>query len=278
MTHCIVAYVPVLHEGYYRFFTHYPQVSCLYLVPPDLAARYTPTHKEIRALDIQHIQRAIQSWEVFPTVSIATEQALRELNTASCTVYIPAETVSQQLAADFFPQACITPTSIFLRWDRASATATYAPSALPITLDPSAQPWMQEAYSEGALSSDWWRQVGAVAVRDAQLLLKAHNTHLPHEQQPYSEGDPRAHFHQGDHIEFTTAIHAEALLIARAARSGISLEGADLYVTDFPCPPCAKLIAQAGIINLFYHKGYAVLDGEQILKTAGVQLHRWTLP
>ncbi len=278
MTHCIVAYVPVLHEGYYRFFTQYPQLSRLYLVPPELAARYTPVQKEVRALDSLHIQRAIESWQLFPFVCHATEETLSELNTPTHTIYIPAEEVTQRLASDVFPLAKIVPTSIFLRWDRASATALYTPHAKQTTLDPSAYPWMHEAYCEGALSSDWWRQVGAVAVRATELLLKAHNTHLPHEQQPYSEGDPRAHFHQGDHIELTTAIHAEALLIARAARTGISLEGADLYVTDFPCPPCAKLIAQAGIANLFYHKGYAVLDGERILKTAGVQLHHWTLP
>ena len=38
-------------------------------------------------------------------------------------------------------------------------------------------------------------------------------------------------------------MHAEARLIAAAAREGRATAGAVLYVTDFPCPPCAKLIA-----------------------------------
>ena len=47
-----------------------------------------------------------------------------------------------------------------------------------------------------------------------------------------------------------------------------------LYVTDFPCPPCAKLIAAAGVVRLYFRTGYAVLDGEQVLEAAGVEVLR----
>jgi len=63
-----------------------------------------------------------------------------------------------------------------------------------------------------------------------------------------------------------------AMLIAEAAKRGISLEGTNLYVTDFPCPPCAKLIARSGITRLYFSRGYAVLDGESTLKNKGVEL------
>ena len=45
-----------------------------------------------------------------------------------------------------------------------------------------------------------------------------------------------------------------------------------MYVTDFPCPPCARLIAAAGISRLYFRDGYAVLDGEEILRAAGVDI------
>jgi dCMP deaminase len=45
-----------------------------------------------------------------------------------------------------------------------------------------------------------------------------------------------------------------------------------MYVTDFPCPPCAKLIAGAGIAKLYFRSGYAVLDGQEVLEAAGVEL------
>jgi dCMP deaminase len=45
-----------------------------------------------------------------------------------------------------------------------------------------------------------------------------------------------------------------------------------MYVTDFPCPPCAKLIAGAGIARLYFRTGYAVLDGQDVLEQAGVEV------
>ena len=47
-----------------------------------------------------------------------------------------------------------------------------------------------------------------------------------------------------------------------------------MYVTDFPCPPCAKLIAGAGIAKLCFREGYAVLDGQDVLEAAGVEIVR----
>ena len=65
---------------------------------------------------------------------------------------------------------------------------------------------------------------------------------------------------------------AEAGMIAEAAKKGVSLEGTEMYVTDFPCPVCAKQIAYSGVKKLYYTKGYSVLDGERILKDNGVRI------
>jgi dCMP deaminase len=128
------------------------------------------------------------------------------------------------------------------------------------------------AQARAAESVDWWRQVGA-AIRFADgTLASAVNEHNPHSLSAYAVGDPRANFSQGVHLELSTATHAEARLIAQAAREGVSTKSAVMYVTDFPCPPCAKLIAAAGIAKLYFRTGYAVLDGEDILATAGVEV------
>ena len=66
---------------------------------------------------------------------------------------------------------------------------------------------------------------------------------VPDEQIHYSEGDPRSDFSKGVNVELSLFFHSEAQLIAEAAKKGISLEGASMYATTFPCPPCAKLIA-----------------------------------
>jgi dCMP deaminase len=72
--------------------------------------------------------------------------------------------------------------------------------------------------------------------------------------------------------DLTTAIHAEAAIIAAAARDGVSLRGADLYATTFPCPSCARLVAEAGFRRCYFAGPYSVLDGEDVLRAAGVEL------
>jgi dCMP deaminase len=105
-------------------------------------------------------------------------------------------------------------------------------------------------------------------------VASAGNEHLPHPLSAYAAGDPRSNFFKGVHLELSTATHAEARLIADAARRGIATQGAVVYVTDFPCPPCAKLLAAAGVSRLYFRTGYAVLDGRDVLEAAGVEIIR----
>jgi dCMP deaminase len=161
----------------------------------------------------------------------------------------------------------------FLRWDR-----EWAAAQAPVTFDGeiSAAELPRELIgSAGAIarrSSDWWRQVGAVAARDGQVLGCAWNQHRPTEYAPYFNGDPRDGFARGVRADLSTAIHAEAALVARAARDGTSLGGADLYTTTFPCPACARLVAEAGFARCYFTGRYSVLDGEQVLRAAGIRL------
>ena len=121
-------------------------------------------------------------------------------------------------------------------------------------------------------STDWWRQVGGVVVKDGEIILSRTNKHVPSPHQAYADGDPRNTSHKGEDLDKYTTIHAEAGMIAEAAKKGVSLEGTEMYVTDFPCPVCAKQIAYSGVKKLYYTKGYSVLDGERILKDNGVRI------
>jgi dCMP deaminase len=44
--------------------------------------------------------------------------------------------------------------------------------------------------------------------------------------------------------------------ILASAKNGISIEGADLYVTWSPCINCAKALLQVGIKNVYYYYLY----------------------
>lgn len=269
----LVAYVPVLHEGYRRFFAKYDGPKELYVLGPELIAEFPWLAKEIRQLEPSLMSQAVAALGLFERVSVLTPHNIQTLNTPGCTIVMPSDDVSQALAVKYFPNAEVIFDAIFLRWDKHN-TVKEKP-VVPdehMTRDAFHRGIMKEAEAEAAKSSDNWRHVGAIIVKDGSVLLSGHNHHLPSPHTPYVNGDPRNNFHKGDHIELSSAFHAEASLVAEAAKRGLKLEGAEMYVTTFPCPPCAKVVAGSGIKTLYYAGGYGVLDGEDILKAAGVKI------
>ncbi len=70
-------------------------------------------------------------------------------------------------------------------------------------------------------------------------------------------------------------VHAEQNAISDAARRGVSLEGACVYITHFPCINCAKILAAAGIREIKYHHDYRNDElTREILKESGISLSR----
>jgi len=192
---------------------------------------------------------------------------------------MPDEDVSRHVAERFFERCLVLYDTVFLRWDRTKTTQLLEPSARRWTqAEQSGDPLLVElaaaAGKAAAASVDWWRQVGAALRLPSGETLAATNEHSPHPLSAYAAGDPRANLYKGVGLELSTATHAEAALIARAAREGKATAGASMFVSDFPCPPCAKLIAGAGIAKLYFVEGYAVLDGEDVLAAAGVEVVR----
>lgn len=58
-------------------------------------------------------------------------------------------------------------------------------------------------------------------------------------------------------IEFGRAVHAEMAAITNAAKLGIPIAGATMYVTTFPCHMCARHIVSSGIRRLIYVEPYS---------------------
>jgi dCMP deaminase len=65
-------------------------------------------------------------------------------------------------------------------------------------------------------------------------------------------------------------LHAEENAITRAAKSGISLDGATMYITLSPCSGCSKLIAASGIKRVVYKDRYSDTSGLRLLQEVGV--------
>jgi energy-coupling factor transporter ATP-binding protein EcfA2 len=73
--------------------------------------------------------------------------------------------------------------------------------------------------------------------------------------------------------ETSTAEHAERILIAEAARKKLGTEGSTMYLTTFPCLPCAEMMVRSGVSRLLYRDpSYGLLDAEGYLRQSGVEL------
>jgi len=273
MNEVVVAYVPVLHEGYRRFLDAHGRDRPVFVVGPDLYADYRPLAKDIRCLDANLVASSIAAWGLCGEVKVLDSEEAQRLAAAAPQVTLPAEDVSYQLVERFFSRCPVHYDSVFLRWDKSRTVQMLAPRAVrEVQADEMVADLTEAAERAAARSIDWWRQVGAAMRMADGHVLCAGNEHRPHPLSAYAAGDPRANFFKGVHFEISTSVHAEARLIAEAAREGRSTEGAVVYVTDFPCPPCAKLIADAGIARLYFREGYAVLDGNDVLEAAGVEI------
>ncbi len=272
MKKIVVAYVPVLHDGYKKFFErHIEDTKTLYIFGESLIKKYDYLAKEIRQLSPELIKKSIESWNIFKQVEVLEEKDLGSLKDFE--IVMPDEDVCQSLAQEYFDKEKVIYDSVFLRWDKHKAMEERPVNAdQKISRSEFDREVIQKLKIEAEKSSDWWRRIGAVIFKDGEMILTAYNEHLPSPHSPYADGDPRNTLHKGVGIEYSTVIHGEARLIAEAAKKGLSLEGSSMYVTVFPCPPCAKQIAFSGIKKIYYGGGYQLLDQETILRSKGVEI------
>lgn len=92
--------------------------------------------------------------------------------------------------------------------------------------------------------------VGAVVVMEGRILTTGYNgsiSGLPH-------CDDVGHLMVDGHCVRT--VHAEQNAIVQAARHGVAIKGATIYVTASPCLHCFKTIAQAGIVRIVFGEFY----------------------
>jgi dCMP deaminase len=273
MSPVIVCYIPVLHEGYRRLFENHPDAKKLAIFGKDVIASYEHLAKDIRKLDPELVRKAIESWGRFETVSILDEQKIKELQESKTPLIVSDDDLSTELVTKYFSENPVERDTIFLRWDKMKSIEPVQVSPdITISEEEFDQQMISAAEKEGTNAKDWWRRIGALAVKDGKILFQEHNQYVPSDQTANDEGDPRGNFKAGQHFESSLALHAEATIVARAAKEGVSLSGVDIYCDTFPCPPCAKQLAYSGIRKLFYRNRYAVLDGERILKSQGVEI------
>ncbi len=110
------------------------------------------------------------------------------------------------------------------------------------------------------------KSVGALVVRDKAILATGYNGSirgLPHCTEVGC-------LMENEHCVRT--VHAEANALLQAARHGVSIDKADIYVTASPCWDCFKLIANAGIARVLYGEFYRDERITEYAQKAGIEL------
>ena len=100
------------------------------------------------------------------------------------------------------------------------------------------------------------RHIGAVAVRGKRIIATGFNGQVPGAPHCRSCVREEMNIPSGQRSELCRVVHAEQNLIIQAAIYGISLVGADIYVTTKPCETCLKMLLSLNPGNIFYENDY----------------------
>lgn len=92
--------------------------------------------------------------------------------------------------------------------------------------------------------------VGATIVRDKRIIAAGYNGSVSGDDHCLDEG---CYLVDGHCVR---TIHAEMNAVLQCAKFGEATDGAEIYVTDFPCLQCTKMLLQVGITKITYMRNY----------------------
>ena len=263
----LLLHVPVIHKGYLDFFARNKEkIEKIYLIPDFLIEKLSVIKPDIASIPTNQMQNLCNLFDL-QGMEIFTEDMVKDLSRKP--LLLVNDNISRILQKNYFPDNDIEWDSVFLRWD-VDSMHTADTGSLPESHEAFDQKIVRRAYVEAEKSSDWWRRVGAALVKQGEILDVAHNEGVPSDHTPYQRGAVRDLLPPGEQPELVDTIHAEQILISRAARLGVAIDRPSLYVTHFPCPMCAKLIISSGIKECFFAEGWSTLASAPLLESAHV--------
>lgn len=115
-------------------------------------------------------------------------------------------------------------------------------------------------------------RVGCVIVKNNRILSTGYNGSVSGHVHCSEVG----HYMVDGHCVRT--VHAEINAITQCAKTNVSTQDAEVYVTHFPCLNCTKAIIQSGISRVYYKNDYRKdAYAEQLLNEAGITLQHIAL-
>lgn len=137
---------------------------------------------------------------------------------------------------------------------------------------------MQIARLVASRSTCLRRKVGAVIVKDKRILSTGYNgapSGIPHCAE-IGCLRKKLNIPSGERHELCRGLHAEQNAIIQAAKLGVNIDGATIYLTNHPCFICSKQIINAGIKKIVYKEGYEDSWARDILKEASVKVTKFS--
>lgn len=266
----LIIYIPVIHKGYLEFLNRMrSKVFAVYIISEDILKNLSEFKPDIAAIDEKTVKNLLEKIG-FNNILILSKDKIKELQGEK--IILIQDEISCNLYNKYFKKTKVEWQSVFLRWDRKKVLIKQPLKNVLVSKNKFDVKMIKEAYIESEKSGDWWRQIGAVLVNAKKIILRANNKDLPSDHTPYQAGEVRDLFKPGERHDLANTIHAEQSIIAQAARKGIPIKGLSLYVTTFPCPVCAKLIACSGIKNLYFGEGGSNFDACKVLESAEVKI------
>ncbi len=263
----LLIHIPVIHRGYIDLFQKNKEAN-ICLLHEDLIKEFSPASRDIASIDSEMAIKILNNIG-FHIAEVVKKKDLKKLNN----LILVDDEISRNINEKYLINKKVQFQKVFLRWDKSSVIST-TDKTTEISKKVFDVKNMKLAYVEAEKSSDWWRQVGAVLVKNKKIIFSTYNQGVPSDHTPYQVGAIRDFLNVGEKPELSTTIHAEQLIVSRAAKDGVSLKNTDLYVTHFPCSVCAKIIAFSGIKTCFFSEGSSNLEGKNTLESRGVSIRR----
>ena len=268
-----ILYLPVIHQGYVDWIGAQTNKNVeVRVIDESIIGKLDHLRKDVRALKPDVAARLFANVEGVSKATTINLEQLAEVSTDT-ELYMPDDDVTDYLDRNYLQAHTIHKYPVFLRWNRNNVNSKIeVPNDSEVDYKELPQAILSLLETEALRSTDWWRRIGAIIADESEILMTSFNEHIPTQYTPYIDGDMRMSLNRGSGIELIGSEHAEAGVLASAASEGLSTKGLDLYTSTFPCPPCAKFIASAGIKRLYYEDGYAMGNGLDALKLAGTEI------
>lgn len=129
--------------------------------------------------------------------------------------------------------------------------------------------YMQTAMLHADMSKGVRLKVGSLLVTPSRILIAGING------LPSALGNVLEYWDGQELKTKSEVIHAEQACLNKAARQGVSVLAAKMYITHLPCKHCCANMIASGISEVIWKEPYRDAEGLSLLEAAGVKVRQY---